>query len=133
LILVDTSVMIDYLRGIENNAVSVFQYVLDHNIPFGITSLIYQEALQGVKTERDFRNVKKYLDTQRFYELKDRKESFASAAMIYFNCRKKGITINSTIDCLIAQTAIEHDLYLLHNDSDFDRINKVVPLKMFNP
>jgi hypothetical protein len=76
--------MIDYLRGIENDVASAFQYVLDQNIPFGITSLIYQEALQVVKTERDFKNVKKYLDTQRFYELKDKKESFAAAAMIYF-------------------------------------------------
>jgi predicted nucleic acid-binding protein len=40
--------------------------------------------------------------------------------------------INSTIDCLIAQTAIENNLYLLHNDSDFDNIAKVVDLKMFN-
>jgi predicted nucleic acid-binding protein len=130
-VLVDTSVMIGYLQGEENNAILRFQYILDNNIPFGINSLIYQEVLQGVKTEKDFDQTKKYLDTQRFYSLKDEKESYASAAKIYFRCKKKGLTINSIIDCLIAQTAIEHDLYLLHNDSDFNRINKVVPLKKF--
>jgi predicted nucleic acid-binding protein len=132
LILVDTSVMIDYLTGNENDAIYKFQYILDNNIPFGITPFIYQEVLQGVKTEKDFDTAKRYLDTQRFYSLKDEKESFASAAKIYFKCRKKGITINSAIDCLIAQTAIENNLFLLHNDSDFHNIAKVVNLKMFN-
>ncbi len=50
---------------------------------------------------------------------------------IYFLCRKKGLTIGSAIDCLIAQTAIENNLFLLHNDTDFDRIAKVVDLKLF--
>ena len=132
MVIVDTSVMIDYLRGNINDIILALQHILDNNIPFGINSFIYQEVLQGVATEKDFIKVKKYLDTQRFYELKDKRESYASAAKMYFRCRKKGITINSTIDCLIAQTAIENNLYLLHNDSDFDNIAKVVALKMFN-
>jgi predicted nucleic acid-binding protein len=132
-VLVDTSVMIDYLTDNENDAMLKFQYVLDNNIPFGINPFIYQEVLQGVKTEKDFDRSKRYLDTQRFYSLKDEKESFASAAKIYFRCRRKGFTIGSTIDCLIAQTAIENGLFLLHNDSDFDNIAKVISdLKIFN-
>jgi len=132
LVLVDTSVMINYLRGNEDDTILALQHIIDNNIPFGINSFIYQEVLQGVATEKDFIKVKKYLDTQRFYELKEERESYASAAKIYFKCRKKGITINNTIDCLIAQTAIENNLYLLHNDSDFDNIAKVVDLKMFS-
>ncbi|OHE60303.1 MAG: twitching motility protein PilT [Thermodesulfovibrio sp. RBG_19FT_COMBO_42_12] len=133
MVLVDTSVLIDYLAGNENNAVLKFQYILDNNIPFGISPFVYQEILQGVKTEKDFDKAKRYLDTQRFYSLKDEKESFASAAKIYFKCRKKGVTIGSTIDCLIIQTAIENNLFLLHNDSDFDNISKVITeLNIFN-
>jgi len=133
LVLVDTSVIIAYLTDNENDTVLKFQYILDNNIPFGINSFVYQEVLQGVKTEKDFDRVKRYLDTQRFYSLRDEKESFASAAKIYFKCRKKGITIGSTIDCLIAQTAIENSLSLLHNDSDFDNIAKVISgLKIFD-
>ena len=131
MILVDTSVMIGYLRGDDNEAVRRFQYVLDCKIAFGITSFIYQEVLQGVKSEKDFVRVKRYLDTQRFYDLKDTKESYASAARIYLACRRKGITIASTIDCLIAETAIEHDLFLLHNDADFDRMGTAVRLRIF--
>jgi len=124
--------MIDYLKGTENEPAGIFQYVLNNNIPFGINSFIFQEVLQGVKSERDFVTVKKYLETQKFYVLKDIKESYAAAARIYYKCRRKGITINSTIDCLIAQTAIENSLFLLHNDSDFDRMHKIVGLKIFS-
>lgn len=132
MVLVDTSVLIDYFRDIDNPVTGKLQFILDNNIPFGINSFIYQEVLQGVKTEKDFQRLKRYLETQRFYNLKDEKESFARAAKIYFMCRRKGITISSTIDCLIVQTALEHDLYLLHNDSDFDMIRKVVKFKVFD-
>jgi predicted nucleic acid-binding protein len=131
MVLVDTSAIIDYLRENDSEAALALQYILDNNISFGINSLIYQEVLQGVKTEKDFIRLKKYLETQKFYSLKDEKESYASAAKIYFRCRKKGITIGSTIDCLIAQTAMENNLFLLQNDSDFDRISEVAELKMF--
>ena len=58
--------------------------------------------------------------------------SHREAAHIYFSCRRKGITIRSTIDCLIAQISIEHDLILLHNDKDFTHMAAVIPqLKLF--
>jgi len=71
------------------------------------------------------------LETQRFYHLNDPVDSFAKAARIYFNCQKQGITIRSTIDCLIAQTALEHDLFLLHNDNDFTVMTAVINLKIY--
>jgi hypothetical protein len=131
MVLVDTSILIDFLRGADNAAVGRFQQILDNNVPFGISPLTYLEVLQGTRTEKDYATVKRYLETHRFFGLLDEKESYAAAARIYFNCRKKGITINSTVDCLIAQTAIENDLTLLHNDADFDRMRRVAPLKMY--
>lgn len=131
MVLVDTSVIIDYLQGVNNEPVEKFQSILDSDIPYGINSFIYQELLQGVKTEKAFDELKEYLDTQRFYKLRDQKDSFAEAALIYLKCRKKGITIRSTIDCAIAQTAIENNLVLLHNDSDFEKMARVVNLKFF--
>ena len=131
MVLVDTSILIDYLRGTDNAAVGRFQQILDNNIPFGISPLTYLEVLQGTRTEKDFTTVKGYLETHRFFGLQDEKESYAAAARIYFDCRKKGITINSSVDCLIAQTAIENDLALLHNDADFDRMRKVAPLRIY--
>lgn len=125
MILVDTSVLIDFLKNKINEGTDKFNTILELSIPFGITSHIYQELLQGTSSERNFNILKKYLDTFTFYSPKDNKQSFAEAARIYFECRKNGITISSSIDCLIAQIARENNLRLLHNDKDFDNIKKI--------
>ena len=125
MILVDTSVLIDFLRGVEGEGPAKLQQVVDDGLPFGITELIYQELLQGAATARDFARLKEYLDTQTFYELKYGRESYARAARLYFDCRRAGYTLTSTIDCLIAETALEHNLILLHTDKDYERIRKV--------
>jgi predicted nucleic acid-binding protein len=49
------------------------------------------------------------------------------AARLYQACPAAGVTIRSTIDCFIAQLAIEHDLVLLHGDRDFERMAEVAP------
>lgn len=126
MILVDTSVLIDFLQEKENEQVEKFKYVISMDIQYGINVYIYQELLQGAATDRDYVQLKTYLDTQTFFSLKGGRNSFAEAAKIYLKCRKMGYTINSTIDCLIAQTAIENDLMLLHNDYDYKYIAEEV-------
>jgi predicted nucleic acid-binding protein len=79
-VLVDTSVMIDYLGGKDSGAARMFQRIPDDQVPYGINSFIYQETLQEVKSENDFAAVKEYLDTQTFYSLRDPRESFSAAA-----------------------------------------------------
>jgi predicted nucleic acid-binding protein len=131
MILVDTSVLIHFLKGVNSEGCKKLTGALQRRVPFGINSLIFQEVLQGAASEKEYLTLKRYLETQRFYHLKDPIASFADAAKIYLDCRKKGITIRSTIDCLIAQTALENDLLLLHEDNDFDLMAKVIPLKLF--
>mgnify|MGYP001825603953 FL=1 len=94
--------------------------------------MIYQEVLQGAKSEKEYAGLKKYLSSQRFFHPQDPIETFAKAARIYFRCRKKGVTVRSTVDCMIAQIAIENELLLLHNDKDFEAMAAVAPLKLFN-
>jgi predicted nucleic acid-binding protein len=131
MILVDTSVLIDFFKGFKTEGSQKFKSVLQRGIPFGINSFILQEVLQGAASEKEFSLLKKYLLTQRFYHLKDPVSSFVNASRLYMDCRKKGITIKSTIDCLIAETAIEHDLSLLHSENDFVAMSQVIPLKFF--
>jgi predicted nucleic acid-binding protein len=126
MILVDTSVLIDYLKGADNAAVRTLDSILEMGIPYGINEFIYQEVLQGARTLEEFDRLKEYLETMSFYSLRSGKESYERAALLYFNCRRSGITIRSTIDLLIAQTAIENNLYLLHNDNDFTNMGKAV-------
>lgn len=131
MVLVDTSVLIDFFKGEENKPCQKFNKVLENAIPFGITSQILQEVLQGAKNINEFNKLKRYLESQQFFHPKKMIESYIQAGKIYFDCRKKGITIRSTIDCMIAQIAIENNLLLLHNDNDFYAMAKVIPLKQY--
>ena len=125
MILVDTSVLIDYFKGKNNSGTEKFQYIQDQKIKFGITNLIYLELLQGSKDEEEYKMLKEYLETQKFYDIKNAKRSYEEASKIYMKCRKNGYTIRSTIDLIICQITIENELFLLHNDKDFDDIIKV--------
>ena len=125
--LVDTSVWVDFFRRRTTPATNKFYEILDRNITYGITELIYQEVIQGALNENDFNNLANYLSSQTFFYPKHRPETHKQAAHIYFTCRRKGIIIRSTVDCMIAQVAIEHDLILLHSDKDFDFIAKMYP------
>ena len=125
--LIDTSVWIDYFRNLHNDACKKLTRILDEHHSFGITGVIYQEILQGASHAKDFNMLKNYLSTQRFFHPRDPVLTYESAANLFYSCRKKGITIRSTVDCLIAQIAIENDLTLLHHDVDFNRIKLIAP------
>ena len=132
MILVDTSVLIDYLKGRRNRQVSLFDDILEKKIPYGINTYIYQELLQGAGDLNEYDRLKEYFETIPFYDLLYGRESFERAAFLHFACRRYGITVRSTIDLLIAETALENDLYLLHKDKDLDNISRAVPeLKIY--
>jgi len=126
MVLVDTSVLIDFFKGKDTEKTGKFKQILKDDIPFGINDFIYQEVLQGARTEKEFEVLKDYLGSQRFYSLKYGNKSYENAALIFFECRKKGITVRSTIDLLIAETVIENELYLLHDDKDFTNMAEVI-------
>jgi len=130
-ILVDSSALIDFLQGRDNPAASRFREALDGDIPFGLSPITIIEVLQGAATEKVFKVLRDYLKSQTIFELRDGLASYLAAAKIFFDLRRRGMTVGSSVDCLIAQTAIEHGLHLLHNDSDFDRIAKVSALKIW--
>ncbi|TPW13075.1 MAG: twitching motility protein PilT [Halothiobacillaceae bacterium] len=133
MILVDTSVWIDYLRERDNPAVAKLTRVLDDSLPFGISPIIFQELLQGAKTPADFNKLELYFGSQRCYHPQELLSAHREAAHIYLRCRLAGTTVRSTVDCLIAQTAIEHNLLLLHNDRDFTQMAKVISeLRIFD-
>jgi predicted nucleic acid-binding protein len=125
MVLVDTSILIGYLKGLDKEPVKKLDEIIESKIPFGINSFIYQEILQGSRDKKEFEELKEYLGSLRFYELKYGNESYEKAAYMYFLCRKSGLTIRSTIDLLIAETAIENELFLLEDDNDYKAISKI--------
>jgi predicted nucleic acid-binding protein len=126
MVLVDTSILIGYLKGLDKEPVKKLDEIIESKIPFGINSFIYQEILQGSRDKKEFEELKEYLGSLRFYELKYGNESYEKAAYMYFLCRKSGLTIRSTIDLLIAETAIENELFLLEDDNDYKAISKII-------
>jgi predicted nucleic acid-binding protein len=131
-ILVDTSVLIGFFKGEDNPPVQKLVRVIDRDIPFGISTLVFLEVLQGAATKTDFKLLRQYLQSQVFYDLKDGRAAYARAAQMSFELRRRGMAVGSSVDILIAQTAIDNDLYLLHNDSDFERIKQVSRLKTWD-
>lgn len=125
--LVDTSVWVDFINARPVPHVERLKRLLMARARVGLTPVVYQEILQGAADEAIFRRFTDYFSSQFFYLPLHPVESHAAAARIYFDCRRKGITIRSTSDCLIARIAIEHDLILLHNDRDFAWIAEVAP------
>jgi predicted nucleic acid-binding protein len=92
-----------------------------------INELIFMEILQGAKSEAGFEKLRRYFSTQQFYRFDDPQASYEAAALMFFNCRRRGITVRSSIDCLIAQCALENNLVLLHHDKDFKQLAKLMP------
>ena len=129
MILVDTSVLIDLFSGRENRPTLLLRRLIQDSEPFYLAPPIIREVLQGARNEADWRRLRSYLTSQMMVDATDGLVSEVAAARIYFECRRRGLTVRSAADCLIAQIALENDLALLHNDRDFEAIRKVRPLK----
>lgn len=93
-----------------------------------LNGLIYQEILQGIKSEEYIAKLKPYLLSFSFLE--ETTEMHGMAAQLFRICKSKGITL-STIDALIATHAAENECFLLTTDEDFKRITKYSDLKLF--
>lgn len=132
MILVDTSVWIEILRDRSGDIVKAFQTRVGENICV-LSRFTQLELLQGAKNETEWKRLDNYLSTQ--YYLETSTNTWKEAAKIYFDLRRKGKTINSPLDCCIAQISIEFGALLLHRDQDFLEIAKIRPLlsEFFNP
>ena len=130
MILVDTSVWIDFLRGVNSPQRRMLHRLIEDEVDISITEIILTEILQGIKEDKDFKMLKDYLLEFPIHKPKGIK-TYLVAAEIYRACRKKGKTVRKTVDCIIASICIENDLTLLHKDSDFDFIEACAGLKCY--
>jgi predicted nucleic acid-binding protein len=86
------------------------------------------ELLQGCKDESEWGKMSTYLAVQNYLE-PDYDSIWENVARLYFELRRKGITVRSNINCAIAIIAIENNLTLYHGDRDFEAIAKHTVLK----
>ena len=118
MIFVDSSVWIDYFRGIATKETERLDALLGTE-PIAIGDLVLTEVLQGFKNDRDFNQAKKLLTSLVVVDMLGQ-EIAIQAARNFRLLREHGITVRKTIDTLIATYCIENDLALLHSDHDFD-------------
>jgi len=117
MILVDSSVWIDYFRGVKSPHAERLDSLLRVQ-PVSIGDLILAEVLQGCSTEAEFNRVKRVLLSLDVVELGGVDIALQSARN-YRLLRGLGITVRKTIDVIIATYCIENGYLLLHNDRDF--------------
>jgi predicted nucleic acid-binding protein len=118
LILVDSSVWIDYFKGTVTPQTEKLDSLLGRQ-PLSIGDLILTEVLQGFAGERDFNQARKMLTSLLVVELGGQKTAI-QAARNFRALRSLGVTVRKTIDTVIATRCIESGYDLLHSDRDFD-------------
>lgn len=118
MILVDSSVWIDFFRGVTTPQVDALDRLLGVE-PLAVGDLILTEVLQGFRSEKDFNQARKLLLTLEPVEIGGQ-EVAIQAARNFRVLRERGVTVRKTIDTLIATKCIEADMALLYSDRDFD-------------
>ena len=118
MILVDSSVWIDYFRGVPSPQSDMLDAMLGSE-PLAIGDLILAEVLQGFDSDSDFNQARKLLSSLTVIDIGGR-DIAIQAARNYRVLRSMGVTVRKTIDTLIATRCIASDHRLLYGDRDFD-------------
>jgi predicted nucleic acid-binding protein len=128
MVIVDTTVWIDYLRGMESREAIWLDRALTRQ-RLGLTDLILCEVLQGIRDQATFVDARDRLSNLYLFQMGG-KELAIAAAQNYRTLRERGYTIRGTIDCLIATFCLEAGHELLHRDRDFDVFEKELGLRV---
>jgi predicted nucleic acid-binding protein len=130
-VIVDSSVWVDYLNGIP----TVQTDWLDNEVGrqrLGLTDLILCEVLQGIRDDRRFVQVQRELLEFEVFSGNDT-DLAIEAGLNYRKLRARGHTVRRTIDCLIATFCLAGGHSLLHSDRDFDLFEKELGLPVIHP
>ena len=128
MILVDTSVWIDYFRGVDSPEAGWLSSAIADDADLCICGVVLTEILQGIKLESQYRAAKRSLEAMLY--LATSRGAYYLAADIYRAARKRGQTIRNTIDCIIAACAITNNARLVQKDKDYITIASVSKLKL---
>jgi predicted nucleic acid-binding protein len=128
MIIVDTTVWIDYLRGVESREALWLDRALTRQ-RLGLTDLILCEVLQGIRDQPTFVDARDRLSSLHLFQIGG-KDLAIAAAQYYRTLRERGYTIRGTIDCLIATFCLEAGHEMLHRDRDFDVFEKELGLRV---
>jgi len=127
-IVVDTSVWIDYFNGMPTAPAGLLDALLGERV-LAVGDLIIAELLQGFATEPDAKRALNLLEPLEFLEMAGRDVAIQSAAS-YRRLRRRGVTVRKTMNMLVGTCCLMHDHEILHNDRDFEVLAKHLGLKV---
>jgi predicted nucleic acid-binding protein len=130
-VIVDTTVWVDYLQGVENPETDWLNTELDRQ-RLGLTDIILCEVLQGVRDELVAKEVERRLLSLQVFDTGGVAVA-REAARNYRALRSRGHTVRKTIDCLLATFCLRGQHSLLHRDRDFDLFEQFLELSVIHP
>lgn len=131
MLVVDSSVWIDFFNGRDSPARDTLRALLQHGeIRLIVPDLVLYEVLRGFRDERPQRQARMLLQRLDGAVCGGQAQALAAAGY-YRQLRARGITVRSAIDVLVAALCIEHDYLLLHNDRDFDALARHCGLRVW--
>ena len=132
MLVVDSSVWVDFFNDADNPAAELLDQLLDHGeVRLVVPDLVLFEVLRGFRHEREYRQARLLMETLSI-EAAGGTEVALSAAQHYRSLRAQGITVRSPIDVLVAAFCIENDYALLHRDRDFDAFEELRGLRAWH-
>ncbi len=131
MVLVDTTVWVDHIRGVHNAETDWLDFQFAHQ-PIGLTDLILCEVLQGIRDDAAFRTLTRHLLLFEVHSTAGSDLAIASAQNFRL-LRKKGLTVRKTIDCITATFCLLKGHSLLHRDRDFDPFEQYLGLSVIHP
>jgi predicted nucleic acid-binding protein len=126
--LADTSVWVDYFRGVDSPHARRLDGALSGREGLCVCGLVVTEILQGIADDAAHARVKRLLRFLPYLPMKRR--TYVRAAQMYRALRRRGLRIRNTLDCLIGACAVEHRVAVLTRDRDFRAIAKVSRLRL---
>ena len=131
MVIVDTTVWIDYLTGVRNSETGWLDRELDRQ-RLGLTDLILCEVLQGIRDDASFGRALREFRQFEIFETGGTELAIA-AVRNYRDLRRRGYTVRKTIDCWIATFCIRERHSLLHRDRDFEAFESEMGLVVIRP
>jgi len=130
-VLVDTSAWVDFFNGHPSPQADALTRLIREEADVLTCGVVAAEVLQGIRRSKSLMKIEKHFREMEWLTPRE-PATYLEAADLYRQLRAKGLTIRSTIDCIIAKLAEEHDALLLSKDRDLQIIvdSKILDLRM---
>lgn len=132
MIVVDTTVWIDFLEARGTAFDRHLAELLESDAPLALVDVVYCEVLQGIRDDDTYHRTRTGLLAHSILRPRGL-ETFEAAANLFRAARRRGLTVRRSVDCLIAATCLEAGAELYHNDRDFDALARVSDLTVYRP